>query len=224
MEYVAALPGGDLADRFGFSSMIGGSAGLKLKSNFYFRVGMSALFGGTVKERIAENVLIINGNDTTGFVGSGIGADGRFNDVYFFERGYMIPVTAGKIFPIAGVTNPNSGIYVELSGQFMQHKVRLEVPSSNVPAVDPELRYGYDRLTNGLGVTQSFGYIHHSQNRFLNFYVGGWFSQNFTASRRDVQFDIGVPDQSSRLDLLWGIRAGWSFLIYRGATEKEYYY
>ncbi len=222
MEYSAAFPGGDLSDRYGFTSLAGGSLGLKMKSNFYFRAGILMLFGGVVREPIASNVLIINGNERTGYVGSGIGTDGKFKDVFFFERGYTIPFSAGRIFSSGKKTNPNSGIFLEIGAQFIQHKVRLEVPSSSVPVVDPELRYGYDRLTNGFGCTQNLGYVHHGKTRFINFYAGISLSQNFTQGRRDIQFDTGLPDNQPRTDLLFGLRVGWSFLIARGDNEGYY--
>ena len=177
--YSANLPAGDLADRFGFSSQIGGEGGIKLASKFY--------------------------------------------TVRYFLRGLVVPFTVGKIFPL-NKKNLNSGIYVELGGQFIQHKIAVQAIGDNVPYLSKPYLKGYDRLTNGFGLVQGFGFRHFGNNRFTNFFVGAEFSQSFTQSRRDFNFDTGVKDEAKRLDLLVGLKAGWTFPIYKSAPEKEYYY
>ncbi len=221
--YSANLPAGDLADRFGFSSQIGGEGGIKLASNFYASTGLKFFFGGEVREAVAGNVVQLIGSDSSGYQTMALGADGRFYTVRYFLRGLVVPFTVGKIFPL-NKKNLNSGIYVELGGQFIQHKIAVQAIGDNVPYLSKPYLKGYDRLTNGFGLVQGFGFRHFGNNRFTNFFVGAEFSQSFTQSRRDFNFDTGVKDEAKRLDLLVGLKAGWTFPIYKSAPEKEYYY
>ncbi|HEX2899426.1 MAG TPA: hypothetical protein VHS96_06875, partial [Bacteroidia bacterium] len=221
--YSANVPAGDLYDRFGFSNQIGGEGGLKLANNFYASTGLKFFFGGQVREAVAGNVVQLIGSDSTGYQTMALGADGRYYTVRYFLRGWVIPFTVGKIFPL-GKKNLNSGIYVEVGGQFIQHKIAIQAIGDNVPYLSKPYLKGYDRLTNGLGLVEGFGYRHFGNNRFTNFFIGAELSQNFTKSRRDINFDTGVKDDARRLDLLLGLKAGWTFPIYKSAPEKEYYY
>jgi hypothetical protein len=58
--------------------------------------------------------------------------------------------------------------------------------------------------------------------RLANFYVGLEAIQGFTQSRRDLNFDTGISDTQPRLDMLFGIRAGWVIHLY--SREPQLYY
>jgi hypothetical protein len=221
--YSASMPAGDLADRFGFTNQIGGEGGVKLANNFYGSLGVKFLFGNNVREAVAGNVVQLVGSDSLGYRTMALGADGRFYEVRFFERGIVVPVMVGKIFRL-NPRNYNSGIYVELGGQFIQHKISINSIGDNVPYLSKPYLKGYDRLTNGIGVVEGVGFRYFGPNRFTNFFIGVEASQNFTKNRRDLNFDTGVKDDAPRMDLLLGAKVGWTFPIYKSAPEKEYYY
>ena len=223
LAYGGYLPAGDFADRFGFTNQIGGEFTYKFASNFYINTGLKFLFGSDVRERIASNVTILqeDGNGNSSIVA--IGSDGLLKAINLYQRGFTVPFRVGKLLPIVG-PNPNSGLYVEAGGQFMQHRVFVEVVGGNVPTLEGDFLKGYDRLTNGFGLVQGFGYRHHSDNRLINFHAGIDISQNFTQSRRSINYDTGIADNSTRLDLLMGFKVGWSFLIYKQAPDKFYIY
>jgi hypothetical protein len=222
--YALGQPGGDLNKRFGFNNQIGVEAGIKFANNFYGYSGVKFLFGNVVKESIARNVVQLVGSDSLGYDIKALGADGRFYNVRFFERGYVIPLVVGKIFRLSKKSNLNSGIYLELGTQFIQHKVQISVIGDNVPYLSKPYLKGYDRLTNGFGLVEGVGYRYFSNNRFTNFFVGVELSQSFTRNRRSLNFDTGLRDDHLRQDLLYNIKAGWTFPIYRSAPEHEYYY
>lgn len=222
--YNGSGPGGDLAERFGFTNQIGMEATYKLNNNFYFTGGFRFLFGNTLRERVAAGVTQLVGSDDTGFGVQAIGADGRFYQVRLWERGFVIPLTAGKIFSINPKHNPNSGIFVEAGAQFIQHKVKIDVVGGGVPNLAGDYIPGYDRLTNGIGIVEALGYRYYSNKKLLNFQVGFEFSQNFTESRRDFNFDLGRRDDRKRMDLLYGFRIGWVFPIYQDAATEDYFY
>ena len=221
--YSANAPGGDLADRFGFANQIGGSIGYKFSNNWMINSGVRFLFGNDVREPVAANISQLIGTEETGITSQAIGADGRFYQLRSSQRGFVIPLTLSKIFPVSP-KNPNSGFFLEAGGQFIMHKIFIDVVGQNVPNMNKEYRRGYDRLTNGLGLVEGFGYRFFSKRRTINFYAGFEFSQNLTQIRRSYNYDTGLPDTSTRLDLLYGIKAGWTFPIYQAAPDDEYYY
>jgi hypothetical protein len=222
--YAIGQPGGDLNKRFGFTNQIGGEAGVKLASNFYGYSGFKFIFGNVVKEPVARNVVQVIGSDSLGYETKALGADGRFYPVRFFERGIVIPFVVGKIFKLSKQKNLNSGIYAELGGQFIQHKIAIQAIGDNVPYLAKPYLKGYDRLSNGFGLVEGFGYRYFGRNRFTNFFVGVELSQSFTKSRRLRNFDTGLQDTELRSDFLYNFKAGWTFPIYKSAPESEYYY
>ena len=169
-------------------------------------------------------VVQLIGTDSTGYQTMAVGADGRYYTVRFFERGFVVPLMVGKIFTLSKKSNLNSGIYVELGTQFFQHKINVIAVGDNVPYLSKPYLKGYDRLTNGFGLVEGFGYRYFGNNRFTNFFIGAELSQNFTQNRRDLNFDTGVKDDRQRMDLLYNLKVGWTFPIYRSAPESEYYY
>ena len=146
VDYAPFVPGGDLASRFGTTHTIGGAFGRKFKHNFYLEGGVRMLFGSTVKQAVATNVATLAGNSVYGYLGVAIGNDGRQTTIRFQERGILIPVYFGKIFPLFKHLNPNSGIYVEGGIQYIQHRIWIEVPANNVAQLTRDMRKGYDRL------------------------------------------------------------------------------
>lgn len=224
IAYNLGVPGGDLAARFGTTHILGAEGGVKFANNFYGYTGLRLLFGNHVKEAVARNVVQIVGSQTSGYQLMAIGADGRFYSVRFFERGFVVPLVVGRIFRLSKTKNLNSGIYVELGTQFIQHKISINAIGDNVPYLSKPYLKGYDRLTNGFGAVEGFGYRYFGSNRFTNFFIGAEFSQNFTQNRRLLNFDTGLQDSQKRMDLLYSFKAGWTFPIYRSAPESEYYY
>ena len=221
--YEAMMPGGDMADRFGFTNGIGLEAGCKFSNNFYLYTGAKFLFGNDVKERVAQNVTFVeqyNGVDHT----FAIGVDGRAYRVLFFERGLSVPLMVGKVIPLTPKANPNSGLYVEGGLQFLEHSIRIENQGNKVPNLSGDWRKGYDRLTNGIGFAEGVGYKFISRSRYVNFTAGVHAMQVFTQGRRSFLYDTGAPDDSRRMDMLFGVKLGWSLLIYQEVPSKEYYY
>ncbi|MDB4285945.1 hypothetical protein N9933_01425 [bacterium] len=214
--YRGLLTGGDMADRFGLSHTIGADIGHKFPNNFYIKGGFGLLLGGPVREdsmlRFLEAAprLFINDN-------------GELTGVRLLQQGYVIPVGIGKIFSVIPGQNPNCGLFVELGGQFIQHKIQARISEGTMVALSSQNKKGYDRLTNGFGIRESVGYKYFSNSGFLNFSIGLDISQNFTQSRRSINIDTGVSDTTNRLDHLVGISASWILLIYNKAPNTIYF-
>jgi hypothetical protein len=209
------LPGGDLAARFGPDLNAGGAFMYKTRRNWIFGLESNYFFGRNVKEDVLIQLKGLNGRviDNEGFPA----------DLRVTERGVGIHLTLGRVFRLLS-SNPNSGLMIAVGAGYMQHKINLYDAQQKVAAVKGELKYGYDRLSNGFSCSQFIGYLFLSENRLTNFYAGFEFYQGFTKSVRKMNYDTGLPDTQPRLDLLNGIRLGWILPLYKKRPNDFYYY
>jgi hypothetical protein len=208
------VPAGDLAERFGPDLNLGASFLFKTKLNWLFGVESNYFFGRNVKEDVLMQLKNSDGAITDN--------EGYPADLRVTERGLGIHVTGGKIFNILS-PNPNSGLMVSVGGGYLQSKIKLYDAQRKIAAVKGELAYGYDRLSNGLSLTQFVGYLFLSDNRLLNLYFGMEAYQAFTSSVRKLNYDTGLPDTKKRLDMLYGLRFGWILPLYKKKPNEFYY-
>ncbi|MBK8492769.1 MAG: hypothetical protein IPL49_18270 [Saprospirales bacterium] len=216
LSYGFQIPGGDLQERFGANFSIGTGLQLFLPSNWMIELEGQFLFGNKVKPDVLAPL-----RSPEGYI---IGNDGGPADVLLRERGLWMGASMGKLIPLlAG--NPRSGLRLSIGAGILQHKIRIQNdPTISVPALRGEYLKGYDRLTNGLALKEFVGYQHFSTHRRINFFVGLEFMQGFTESRRDWNTDELMREEGSRLDLLYGIRAGWVLPFYLGEGGDTIYY
>ena len=215
-NYAYQYPQGDLAERFGDNSNVGFSFGIKTQSNFYLGLHNNYFFGNTVKENGLLSNLLTDG-------GHIIDNNGQIAELIIQERGWTLGLEAGKIFPFFG-PNPNSGLFLKGGVGFMQHKIRIEHQLNEITQLEGDYLKGYDRLTNGLYLSQFVGYHHMSDNRLLNFYVGIEAIEGFTEGRREFNFDTETDNVGARNDILVGVRAGWVLHLYRRNTDNVYFH
>ncbi len=214
--YGVFAPGGDFAERFGTTSILGIEALYKNTKNWVFGFSGGALFGSDVTQ---ENLL----QGIAGDNGQIIGLDGLYAEVRVFERGYHIAATFGKIIHFKK-PNPNSGIMITGGPGFLQHKIRIENVGNTVPQLQDEYLKGYDYLTNGMELREFIGYAYFSNHQMLNFMFGFEFIQGFTANRRDYNFDNPGLDDKNRIDLLYGVKLGWILPLYKKKPAEYYLY
>ncbi len=217
INYSFHLPAGDIAERFGYSSMIGVGANFKHKSNFMLGIEWSYLFGPNVKnwEDILSGIMTESGNIINRY--------GEYGKISLSERGFYTGIKFGYLIPILS-PNPNSGFVVNLSSGFLQHKILIENKDNNTPPVLGDYKKGYDKLSNGLAFKEFIGYQFLDNRKMINFYFGFEFYQAFTQNRRDYNFDTMSRDDNKYRDFLYGIRVGWILPLYRQAPNKFYYY
>ena len=214
-SFAYQLPGGNLADRFGYNFNVGGSFMLKLKSNWLIALEGQFLFGDQVKEKnILDSI-----STQQGFI---IGTNGSYADIVLYERGFHFLLKAGKVFHILS-PNSNSGLAATIGAGLLQHKIRIQNDDNNAIQVSEEYAKGYDRLTNGLSFTESVCWIYLGKNHLANFTFGFEFTQAFTKNRRSYNFDEMKHDDTNRLDLLSGFRVSW-IIPFRSRMAKEFYY
>ncbi|MEI7597080.1 MAG: hypothetical protein WCK02_15135 [Bacteroidota bacterium] len=213
-HYSYNLPGGDLKDRFGSNSIIGGKFSLKTRKNWIFEIQGNFIFGNTVNENsILDSLRNSDGNIING--------NGEVASVNLFERGFSFTANAGKIFPVFG-PNKNSGIVFSNGIGFLQHKIRIENFMNTVPQIKDDYKKGYDRLSNGFAMTQFLGYLYLGNKRIYSFYLGIEVSEAWTKSRRSYDFDLMKKDEKSRFDIMSGLKVGWIIPLYK-RTPKPYY-
>jgi hypothetical protein len=216
VHYGYYLPGGDMNDRFGNNSILGGNFIRKTKKNFLFGFSGGFIFGDQVNQ---PGLLDAIATET----GQIIGLDGLYAEVRIFERGYHLNFMFGKVIPFKR-PNPNSGLVVMGGPGFIQHKIRIENIGNTVPALSKDYVKGYDHLSNGISLNEFIGYVYYSNRQLVNFYGGFDFIQGFTENRRDYNFDSPNQKEAKRIDLLYGFKIGWIIPLYKKKPAAYYLY
>lgn len=214
-SYGYYLSGADMLKRFGSSSAAALNIDFKTKKYWMFGVNGSYIFGNKVYESLFDSI-----STSTGGI---ISEAGQFADIRLYERGFTVSATAGKMFHFDR-PNPNSGVVATIGLGFIQHKIRIETIGNNVPQLSKEYKKGYDRLTNGLLISENLGYLYLSNNRLWNIYLGLEFQQGITKNRRAYNFDEMRQDDRQRLDVLYGAKLMWILPLYKKAPQEFYTY
>ncbi|MFY9308936.1 MAG: hypothetical protein WAQ28_07795 [Bacteroidia bacterium] len=215
-SYLYQMPAGDMAERFGNNSALQLNIDYKTRKQWMFGVNGGYFFGKDIREKgIFDSIVTSDGNI--------INRNGEFADVRVYERGFTVSVTAGRMFALKK-PNPNSGIVLNVGIGFIQHKLRIETIGNNVPQLSTEYKKGYDRLTNGLLLSENLGYMYLSNNRLLNFYFGFECLQGFTQNRRSYDYDLRKQDTKKRLDIFYGGKIAWILPLYKKAPQEFYIY
>lgn len=208
------FPMADLRQRTGVFYGVGGSIFYKTSRNFYWE-GEGAFFTGN---RIREKDALMRLATDDGFI---IAQDGGFADVRILFRGWHAEFSVGTLLVRWG-PNPNCGLYLKAGAGWHGHKIRIEVQSNNVPALQGEYKKGYDRLRGGIGLVQEVGYIFFSNNKRITFRTGVAFHEAFTRSLRGFNYDSGTPDARNYSDIAFAIKLAWMIPTY--IRPSEFYY
>ena len=217
-NYTLQFSGGDLVDRYGVSSGVGGGFQWKTNKNWVFGFEYNYIFGGDIKieDQLMANIKTHNGQ----IIDNG----GAFANYTTSERGFYTSFKFGKLIPVSK-SNRNSGILIMGSVGYLQHRIRIENIDNIAPQIEGDYQYGYDRLTGGFSVSEFIGYFYIGDSRLLNFYAGFEFIQGFTSPKRKVNFDTQQPDPiQNRMDMLNGIKLSWIIPIGKRGTANDVYY
>ena len=215
-DYGFQLPEGDLAQRYGLFNRLGTGVEYILKNQgWQFGLNASFLFGTEVKEDVLASIRtpegLIYGNDKT------------FAEIRLRGRGWYLGAVSGKLFPLSK-KNQKSGLLVKLGIGLLETRVRIqEDPMRFVPQIAGERKKGYDRLANGLALSQFIGYQSLDLQNRINFYAGLELIQGITESRRALQFDLLAKDQNQYFNFLWGLKVGWVLPLYFRKASTIYY-
>ena len=220
VSYAFQLPAGDLKKRFGYNSSAGFHFMNKTKKNWIF--GVDYTFTFSPQSQVKETFSLFDSISSPS--GNVIDANGEYSTILFYERGWTASVKFGKLIslPLPG-QNKNSGVCFITSVGFMQHKIRIEDKYNRAPQLTKPYRKGYDRLTNGLMVSEFIGYLFLGNNRLLNFYGGVEVMAGFTQNRRTINFDTMQNDPTKRIDVYFGPRIGFILPLYKKEPNDFYY-
>jgi len=211
-------PGADMAERFGSNSVVGPGFLWKTSSNWLFGAEYDFMFGNNVKngKDIFKNLLTSDGNIISG--------DGTPALVAQFERANAVSVKFGKLFPVSK-TDKNSGIFFTVGGGYISHKIRIEVENQSVPQLKGDYKRGYDRLSGGLMLNQSIGFMYFGKSRLLNFIFSVEAFEGWTKGYRDYYFDtMAPPPEGTRFDFLIGPKIAWMVPLRKQSVKEFYYY
>ena len=150
-----------------------------------------------------------------------IDANGYFSSIYYYERGFSIYGKFGKVIPLFG-PNPNSGLTLMAGGGYIQDKIRIRTSENVTPPISGDYAKGYDRLNGGIALSGSVGYLILGNTRLLNFYLGFEFIQAWTKSKRDVDFDTGLHNNTKYSTQFYSGKIIWFIPLYK-RTPKSYY-
>ncbi len=209
------LPGADMASRFGTSYRLGPSLMYKTVSNFMFGVKADFILGNVIR----EDSLLHGVRDKEGYF---INSEGQRVGVGIYERGYAIGLQGGKILPFRSA-NPNNGLLLLTGAGFIQHRINIVDKDKKVPQVRDDFEKGYDRLSNGWYLEQFAGFNMFDKGGLINFHLGLNILAGFTGGRRDFLYDVRRKDESSRIDLLFGIRGGMYIPIFKKKSEEIFF-
>lgn len=226
--YTFQIPAGDVAERYGINSTIGGGFFYKTRKNLIFSADVNFIFGNQVKNTDSILSLMLSDN---GYI---IDGNGTYASYAIYERGYSLNFRIGKVLNALSA-NPNSGLMLMGGIGYLMHRMRVDVQYETVPQLKDDYGKGYDMLTGGINLSEFIGYFYMGRTRVLNFYAGFEFYQTFSNSLRDRDFynlkydpatstyKVGGKDSNNYLDLFFGIRIGWMIPIFSRAPDTYYY-
>ncbi len=220
VTYAYQFPGQDTKTLYNNNNSIGGSIYYKTEGNWLFAFNGNFISGNSVKvtrEEVFGDILDNNGEIITG--------DGIFGSYALFERGAHFQVKVGKIFPVLS-PNPNCGFFVQGGVGYLWNRLRTEFGSyaSPPPALAGDYPYGYDRMRGGFAWSGEIGYLFLSNSRVLNFSLSLEFTQAYTKSLRQWDFNLMEKDTNSYIDQYVGIRAAIYIPTYKRKPADYYYY
>jgi hypothetical protein len=211
-------PGADMATQFGSNSVIGPGFMVKTRSNWLFGAEYDFLFGNNVKNglEIFKGMMTSDGNVISG--------DGTPALVALFERGSAVGVKFGKLIPVSK-KDKNSGIFFTLGLGYINHKIRIEVENQSAPQLKGDYKRGYDRLSGGLMLNQSIGFMYFGKSRLLNFTLSVEATEGWVKPYREYYFDLmAPPPEDKQFDLLIGPKIAWMIPLRQRGPKEFYYY
>jgi len=196
--YSPAFTIGMLSNKVNMIHNICPSFSYKNTKNWLFQVQLNLLLGNKSLENETASMIYSE-------IGVPINTEGRLEEVRPRFQGFNFQIDAGKLLKPSS-HNKNSGIYGLIGLGFFQHKIKFVYTGQLVPQLEDPYVKGYDRLTNGLAVTQFLGYRHYSNRNNLNYQIGLEVVEGFTKNRRTWNYDTFGPDNTQRLDIYFGLK------------------
>ena len=207
---------GDLADRFGSGFHLDGAVTFLAKdSNWEFGLRAVFGFGNDVKEDVVSGL-----RTREGFV---IGNQRALADVQLRHRQLFLGPVVGYTVPLG--ENRRAGLHLKTAVGYFYSKIGFQDdPVQAVVQLSEELQPGYDRLAGGPALHQFVGFQQLSQNRRINWYVGGEALVGFTRNQRSFDYNAAQPlPTDGRIDVALGAKIGLILPLYSGEGREIFY-
>jgi hypothetical protein len=207
---------GDLAKRYPQFASIPISLGYKSKSDLSFSFNYSPILGNQV------NIDGLFG-DILGPSGEILDQNGFPTVIRYYMRGFSSGGTVGKIFP-AGKSSKHGSFEISAGAGMMQHYIKMQFDAGRTPQLEGLYTAGYDRLTNGLQLSQHFRW-QYLNTETISVYAGIDVCQGFTKNRRSWNFSEMSADTKARKDIYFGLSAGVIIpvTLKASASESKYF-
>ncbi len=215
VDYAYQFPEFDLKDRFGNNSSLGGSIIQKTKNAYLLSLSGRWLFGNDIRE---ENIFdFIDGNN-----GDIININGQIPTIRLFERGAQFHINFGKKINL-NIKESKSGIVPSIGLGYVYHKIFIETLLGEIPQLNEDLIKGYDRLSGGFSLKQSFTFMYLSDNNMKNFNIGIELIECWARDLRNYNYTYNnIPKK--RFDVFIGLKFEWIVPLKKRATSNYYYY
>ena len=213
--YGVDVPGGDLADRFGVNYNPAIDLDWVIDDSWFLGIHGHFLLGPFVKEDVIRNIRTSDGLL--------IGQQQNQSIVTLKQRGFNIGIHGGKFINLSKGKNKH-GIRLRLGTGILSHHIIFNDESATLNQLLGDYANGYDRLSRGIAVEEFVGYQFINETGKINLFAGFSFVQGFTTNLRPVNFDTGIRDDRSRIDLLNGIRVGFTISLFDAGKGEDVFY
>ena len=157
-NYTYQIPIGELSQKYGNNSAVGGTYFLENKNNIIIGIEGNYIFGNNIK----DSTIFDNITTSTGAI---IGADGNYANINLMQRGFDSHIFIGYAFHFS--QENLSGIYVYQGIGYLQHQIFIDTKNQNVPQLSEEMKKGYDNFSNGISTKFNLDYkYYHKKGRF----------------------------------------------------------
>jgi len=217
INYSHHLAFGDIGQTYGNNHAVGTDITFKLVKQLVIGVGFEYYFSENVNN---QDSYFANIKTDKGYV---IDGNGKYAEIHLYQRGFNIQLFTGYQFDFWS-SNPNSGPFIQAGIGLMQYYTQIKNTENTAPQVQGEYLKMYDRLSNGLSLTQFMGYRYMGDKNLANFYIGIELTQAWTKNRRSYNADLLADESLEHFDFLAAIKLGWIIPFYKKAPEQYYYY
>jgi hypothetical protein len=126
--------------------------------------------------------------------------------IRYYMRGFAVQGKVGGLFQPTPKWQ-KSRIEVAVGAGMMQHRIRARFDVGSVPQLENDYAPGYDRLCNGLLLSQTVNF-HYLNTETVSLFAGIEFGQGLTRNRRNWDYSTMQQDNTLRKDLYLGFNAG----------------
>ena len=116
-----------------------------------------------------------------------------------------------------------SGIVPSIGFGYVYHKILIETLLGEIPQLNEDLIKGYDRLSGGFSLKQSFTFMYLSDNNMKNFNIGIELIECWARDLRNYNYTYNnIPKK--RFDVFIGLKFEWIVPLKKRTTSNYYYY